>query len=83
MLESLLWITHARQAESIATNENDQHLLVWPCSDRSSNNPVRQQKSTCWLTSRPVSYSASPLLSIRKITLFGKWPTSLGNGLLS
>jgi hypothetical protein len=32
MLESLLWITHARQAESIATNENDQHLLVWPYS---------------------------------------------------
>jgi hypothetical protein len=51
------------------------------CSDRSSNNPVGQQKLTCWLTSQPVSYSASPLLSIRKITLFGKWPTLLGNGL--
>jgi hypothetical protein len=50
------------------------------CSDRSSNNPVAQQKSTCWLTIRPVIYSASPLLSIRKITLFGKWPTPLANG---
>ena len=39
---------------------------------RSTNNPVSQQKSTCWLTNRPVSYSASPLPSIRKITLFGK-----------
>jgi len=25
------------------------------CSDRSTNNPVGQQKSTCWLTNRPVS----------------------------
>jgi hypothetical protein len=29
---------------------------------------------------RPIGYSASPLLSIRKITLFGKWPTPLANG---
>jgi hypothetical protein len=31
---------------------------------------------------RPVGYSASPLLSIRNITLFGQWPAPLGNGLL-
>jgi hypothetical protein len=55
---------------------------LWNCSDRSTNNPVGQQKSTRWLTNRPVTYSASPLPSIRKITLFGKWPTPLGNGLL-
>ena len=56
--------------------------LHWDCSDRSTNNPVGQQKSTRWLTNRPVTYSGSPLPSIRKITLCGKWPTPLGNGLL-
>jgi hypothetical protein len=50
------------------------------CWDRCSNTPVGQQVSTCWLTNRPVGYGASLLVSIRKITLFGKWPALLGNG---
>jgi len=34
--------------------------------------PMRQQESTCWLTNRPVGHGASLLISIRKITRFGK-----------
>src|SRR5438270_6318920 len=53
--------------------------LSFCCSDRGTNNPVGQQKSTHRSTNQPVSYSISPLLGIGKITLFGTCPTPLGN----
>jgi hypothetical protein len=53
----------------------------WHCSDRSTNKPVGQQKSACWLTNQPIGYWANPLLSIRNITLFGQRPSPLDNGL--
>src|SRR5271154_2183901 len=52
---------------------------VIPLPTEAPTIPAGQQKSTCWLTNQPVTYSASPFASIRKITLFGKWPTPLGN----
>jgi hypothetical protein len=42
-------------------------VLLCRCWDRCSNRY------------RPVGYGASRLLSIRKNTLFGKWPALLGN----
>jgi hypothetical protein len=55
--------------------------LSYLCSDRSTNKPVGQQKSACWLTNQPIGYWANPLLSIRNITLFGQRPSPLDNGL--
>ena len=53
--------------------------MNWRCCDRCSNNPVSQIESTRLVTNWPVIYGVGLLLNIHKNTLFGKWPTLLGN----